>query len=222
MKILLIEDDNPIARGLEKALEHHGYTVERTASGRHALERVAVAAPDLLILDLGLPDMEGTEVLKQVRGRPEPLPVLILTARHSTDTLVAALDLGADDYLKKPFETAELLARVRALGRRHHQQKSNSLSVNGVTLDLAAVQVQVNDLPVSLARREFMLLKALMMNVDRVQTRDALEQKLYSWNEELASNAIEAHISNLRKKLPEGFIKTVRGVGYIVRKNTSS
>lgn len=221
MKLLIVEDDATLARGLKKALQAEGYSVEHAASGEQAIALAGVTEPDMMILDLGLPDMEGTEVLRTLRKRrgATPLPILVLTARNTTADLVAALDLGADDYLKKPFEMAELSARVRALCRRQSQASSARLHIGSVTLDLAAHTVSVDEIELSLSRREFHIVATLMENAGRVQTKDALENKIYAWGEEVASNAIEAHISNVRKKLPAGFIQTVRGVGYVVHKS---
>ena len=169
------------------------------------------------MLDLGLPDMDGQDVLKAIRKLDAALPVLILTARASLEDKVAGLDNGADDYLAKPFETDELLARLRVFERRLSSFKHAGLTIGEVTMDSKALTVTVSGAEIELSRREFMLLKTLMENAGRVQTRDSLESKLYSWGEEIASNAIEVHIHHLRKKLPDQFIKTVRGVGYTIK-----
>jgi DNA-binding response OmpR family regulator len=155
--------------------------------------------------------------LRQLRREHRELPVLVLTARDSLGDKVAGLDSGADDYLAKPFEMAELLARLRVLGRRIGTSSSNVISIGTVSLDTSNQAVTVNGVPTELPRREYMLLKVLMENAGRVQTRDSLENKLYSWGEEVASNALEVHIHHLRKKLGTEFIATVRGVGYTVK-----
>ncbi len=173
--------------------------------------------PELVILDLGLPDMDGLAVLKQLHKGKTPLLVMVLTARTTTEDKVSGLNLGADDYLAKPFEMSELLARLRALERRTALHQSNEISIGPVTLDTVTYEVSVDDNKIELTRREFMLLKALIEKPGRVLSRNKLESSLYGWGEELASNSIEVHIHNLRKKLSPGFIKTVRGIGYTVR-----
>jgi DNA-binding response OmpR family regulator len=217
MSILLVEDDQDLSAGLVEALRKEGMAVNHVATGGDALHVIATEPPDIVILDLGLPDMDGLSVLKELRKTQGELPVLLLTARNTVGDKVAGLDCGADDYLPKPFEIAELLARLRALGRRVSTASANEIVVGSVILDAANQIVRVNGEPVELPRREFMLLKVLMENIGRVQTRDSLESKLYSWGEEVASNALEVHIHHLRKKLGSDFIATVRGVGYTVK-----
>lgn len=217
MQVLLIEDDPSLAEGLKKSLDREGFTVNHLARGKQAIHAVTTAAPDMVVLDLGLPDMDGQDVLKAIRKSDAELPVLILTARASLEDKVAGLDNGADDYLAKPFETDELLARLRVVERRLSSFKHAGMAIGSVVLDSKAQVVTVNGEEIDLSRREFMLLKVLMENAGRVQTRDSLESKLYSWGEEIASNAIEVHIHHLRKKLPQNFIRTVRGVGYTIK-----
>ena len=219
MNILLVEDDPALARGLQKALRHEGFAVNHVGCGKDAVNSVATSLPDLVVLDLGLPDMDGLTVLKRLRKNRQTLPVLILTARGETTDKVTALDSGADDYLAKPFEMDELLARLRVLARRLGTSIGSSITLASVSLDTASHEVSVGNNAIMLSRREYMLLKALMENAGRIQTRESLESKLYGWDEEVASNTIEVHISNLRKKLPEGTIKTVRGVGYTINNN---
>lgn len=217
MQVLLIEDDASLAEGLKRSLKHEGFIVNHLTQGKQAVSAVASSVPDMVVLDLGLPDMDGQEVLRAIRKLDAALPVLILTARASLEDKVAGLDNGADDYLAKPFETDELLARLRVFERRLSSFKHAGLTIGDVTMDTKAQTVRVSGKEIELSRREFMLLKMLMENTGRVQTRDSLESKLYSWGEEIASNAIEVHIHHLRKKLPEHFIKTVRGVGYTIK-----
>jgi DNA-binding response OmpR family regulator len=214
MQILLIEDDLSLAQGLMRSLRHDRFTVNHLSLGRQAINSIKTAAPDIVILDLGLPDMDGTAVLAEIRKVNASLPILVLTARGSINDRVIGLDAGADDYLAKPFDIDELLARLRVFERRLSSQQHTALQIGPVSLDNKTMQLTVDDVLVELPRREFMLLKILMENVGRVQTRDSLESKLYSWGEEVASNAVEVHVHHLRKKLPEGFIKTIRGVGY--------
>jgi DNA-binding response OmpR family regulator len=216
MQILLVEDDRALAEGLVKALSEAGLSVNHLNQGRLAIAAVETALPDMLILDLGLPDIDGIEVLKAVRKLSPDLPILLLTARATIEDKVVGLDHGADDYLAKPFDVAELLARIRTFERRASTFKHATLSFKNVTLDTAGHKVFVDGNNVSLSRREYMLLKMMMENVDRVQTKDSLEVKLYSWGEEVASNTIEVHIHHLRKKLPADFITTLRGIGYII------
>lgn len=217
MQVLLIEDDLSLAQGLIRSLRHERFTVNHVGMGQLGINALKIEAPDMVILDLGLPDMDGKQVLQEIRRIYPALPVLLLTARGSIDDRVAGLDAGADDYLAKPFDMSELLARLRVFERRLSSQQHAGLSINAVTLNAKDLRVTVNHQPVELARREFMLLKILMENAGRVQTRDSLESKLYSWGEEVASNAIEVHIHHLRKKLPDNFIKTIRGVGYMIQ-----
>jgi DNA-binding response OmpR family regulator len=217
MSILLVEDDKALAAGLSEALRKEGFAINHVASGKDALLAAKTEPPEIVILDLGLPDMDGLDVLKALRVDHVGLPVLLLTARDTLSDKIAGLDSGADDYLAKPFEMLELLARLRALGRRLSTADSHIITVANVDLDATTQEVNVDGAMVELPRREYMLLKVLMENVGRVQTRDSLETKLYSWGEEVASNALEVHIHHLRKKLGAAFISTVRGVGYTVK-----
>ncbi len=217
MSILLVEDDADLAAGLLQALRKEGLTINHVATGRDALHVVKTEPPSLIVLDLGLPDMDGLQVLQGVRREHADLPVLLLTARDTLDDKISGLDSGADDYLAKPFEMPELLARLRALGRRVNTAKTNLIEIGNVCFDTAAQTVTVSDEVIEMPRRELMLLRVLMENSGRVQTRDSLENKLYSWGEEVASNALEVHVHHLRKKLGADFIATVRGVGYTVK-----
>ena len=218
MRLLLVEDDLSLADGLQDALKREGFAVNHVAQGHSAVSAVQVEPPDVVILDLGLPDMDGLDVLKSIRQRDGVLPVLILTARDGLHDKITGLDHGADDYLAKPFEMTELFARLRVLERRLSSVKRSDITLGEIQLDTVSHEVQRAGAVVEVSRREYMLLKALMENAGRVQTRQALESKLYSWGEEIASNAIEVHIHKLRKKLGSEFIKTVRGVGYTVKK----
>ncbi len=216
MLILLVEDDLALSKALQQALQKQGYSVNAVERGKAALHVVQTDAPDIVILDLGLPDMDGLAVLKGIRESRVDLPVLLLTARSSLEDKIAGLDSGADDYLPKPFEMTELFARLRVLERRLSTSKSADIRVGDVALDINRGEVTLRGEPVELSRREYMLLKSLMESAGRVQTRNTLETRLYSWGEEVASNALEVHIHHLRKKLGAQFITTVRGVGYKV------
>jgi len=217
VNILLIEDDAALANALLKTLTHEGFVVNHLTHGQQAISAVKTEPTDIVILDLGLPDMDGLDVLSAIRCYTAELPILVLTARSSIGDKVSGLDLGADDYLAKPFEVDELLARLRVFERRSSTSKHRGLCVGDVVLDTGCYAVSIANEPIEISRREFMLLKALMENAGRVLTRESLESKLYSWGDEVASNTIEVHIHHLRKKLPKDFIKTLRGVGYIVK-----
>jgi len=216
MHILVIEDDQALAAGLSTALRRKSYAVNVVSRGKDALHVIRTETPDIAILDLGLPDMDGIDLLKQARREHPALQILVLTARSHIDEKIIGLDSGADDYLAKPFEMSELLARLRVLERRLGSANTTEISVGEVTLNTATNTVLLKANELDLSRREFMLLRSLMENVGRVQTRNTLETRLYSWGEEVASNALEVHIHNLRKKIGADFIKTVRGVGYRV------
>lgn len=222
MQVLLVEDNALLAKAVVRALKNAGFSVNHVERGKLALSAIKTARPDLLVLDLGLPDMDGLEVLKAARKEGFSNPVLILTARDSTPDKVLGLDAGADDYLAKPFEIDELLARLRALERRLGSVKSHKITIDDVEVDTNSHEVIVSGADVVMSRREYMLLKALMESANKIQTRDALDSKLYSWGEEVSSNTVEVHIHNLRKKLPVGFIQTVRGVGYVIRTQPKS
>ncbi|TDG11864.1 response regulator transcription factor [Seongchinamella unica] len=217
MRILLVEDDDSLAVGLVKGLGKEGFTVDHVASGKMALAALRAEPPDMVVLDLGLPDMDGLDVLSRLREDGLRTPVLVLTARDQLDDRIAGLDSGADDYLAKPFDMQELAARLRVFERRLSTASATSvIRIGDVELDTAAHSVKVTGQVVEIPRREYMLLKTLMESSGKVLTREALETRLYSWGEEVASNALEVHIHHLRKKLPDKMIKTVRGIGYTV------
>lgn len=214
MRILLVEDDASLACGLRFALEKAHYVVEHVADGRSAARACGDRGFDLVILDLGLPGMDGIDVLKALRQSGEQLPVLILSARDSTRHRVQGLDHGADDYVVKPFELDELLARIRVLERRQSGQTVNQLQAGGIVLDLGTLTVKWQGRAVDLAVREFMLLRRLIENPRTVFTRAQLEESLYGWGEGIESNAIDVYVHHLRRKISSDVVKTVRGVGY--------
>ncbi|WP_371195078.1 response regulator transcription factor [Glaciecola sp. SC05] len=218
MKILLVEDDAPLARALKESLVNQQHSVTWVASGELALNSFREHSFELVILDLGLPDMDGMQVLKVIKTINAKIPVLILTARDGTEHKVEGLDLGADDYLSKPFDMPELLARLRVIERRFGTAVSAVITIANVSIDTAASSIEVDGQSVALSRREWMIIKLLMESAGRVLSKDTIEARLYDWGEEIASNTIEVHISNLRKKLPTDFIQTLRGVGYVVKK----
>lgn len=219
MKVLVIEDDNMIREGVVSALQRHDFTAAGVGSASAGLDFLRTEKPDLLVLDLGLPDMDGIEWLKKIRKQGYALPVLILTARDGLANKIKGLDTGADDYLTKPFETEELLARLRVLERRIGGARSAEIHIDRVSLDTLRHRAEVDHQEIELSRREFMVLKALMESAGTVLTKDALEARLYNLGEEVGSNTVEVYIHHLRKKLPDDFIKTIRGVGYVVKKN---
>jgi two-component system OmpR family response regulator/two-component system response regulator QseB len=217
LKVLLVEDDRDLAEGLVLALKAEGFVISHVALGADAIKQVTQFNPDVVVLDLGLPDMDGLEVLKFIRKKNPSLPTLILTARSALDDKVNALDNGADDYLAKPFEMMELLARLRVMSRRLNTAITSKITIGGVELDTVAHTLSVNGEEVRLPKKEYMTLKVLMEEAGRVKTKPMLENNLYEWDETIGSNAVEVHVSNLRKKLPPDFIQTIRGIGYTIR-----
>lgn len=218
MRLLLVEDDLPLSNALSTSLRNENYTVDVVHRGKDALLTVDAAQSELVILDLGLPDMDGLQVLKMIKQRYKDLPVIILTARDTSADKVMGLDSGADDYLPKPFDMQELLARIRVIERRFSTSHSSEIAIRNVSLDSKHHIAKLDGSAIDLSRREFMLLKALMENADRVLSKQQLESKLYEWGDEVASNTIEVHVHNLRKKLPKDLISTIRGVGYTIAK----
>lgn len=222
MRLLLVEDDLALSHALGKSLRQQGYAVNCVFNGKDALHAINVDDCNMVILDLGLPDMDGLEVLDSIRKQNNRIPTLILTARDSTYDKIEGLDKGADDYLAKPFDMEELLARLRVMERRLGTAGQAIVNCGPVSLDITSHQLSVDDETVETSRREFTLLKSLMENIGRIQSKQQLESKLYEWGDEVASNTIEVHIHNLRKKLPKDFIKTVRGVGYSINQRPYS
>lgn len=218
MRILLVEDDALLGDGVCAGLRRDDNTVDWVKNGETALSAIAETQYDCVILDIGLPRMSGLEVLQHVRKSDNTVPVLILTAQDGIDDRVKGLDAGADDYVVKPFEFAELCARLRALTRRTRGKASESIRYKDINIDTSAHNVEYNGKPVELSRREYTLLIEMITNQGRVLSRQHLEQKLYSWGDEIESNTIEVYIHHLRKKLYSDLIKTVRGIGYIVAK----
>ncbi len=215
MRILILEDDQQLAAGLIQTLQHEQYSVDHFDKVQLGLNAVSQESYDLVLLDLGLPDADGFSFLKEFR-KNHRTPVLILTARDSIDDKIHGLDLGADDYLPKPFDINELQARMRALLRRSSGHANNLLVYGEIELDMQGRLVNYQGNAVNLSRREYNLLEALMQNQGKVMSRTSLEQSLYSWQDDIDSNALEVHIHNLRKKLYNKLITTVRGVGYTV------
>ena len=221
MRILLAEDDNLLGDGLRACLRQAGFQVDWVRDGAAAERELRAQPYAAAVLDLGLPLMDGLDVLASVRRAGVNLPVLVLTARDAVPDRIKGLDTGADDYVVKPVDLDELAARLRALVRRAHGQAQELLQLHGVQLDPAARTVQQGGQSVSLSTREFDLLQALMLNAGRVLSREQLEQHLYSWGQEVDSNAVEVHVHHLRKKLGATLIQTVRGVGYLLPRETA-
>jgi len=218
MRLLLVEDDPQLSQSLSKALKREGFSLQTVATGKEAIVSIEFDSIDIVILDLGLPDMDGLEVLKQIKTKKAPCKVLVLTARDQLSDKVKGLDAGADDYLVKPFEYDELSARIRVLERHLCHREQVLLQVGGLTLDPSGHVAFLDGTDLELSKKEYMLLKALMESVGRIQTKENLESKLYDYGEEVMSNSIEVHIHHLRKKIPKGLIKTVRGIGYTIKK----
>ncbi len=214
MRILLVEDDTIIGDGLVVALEKHGFTVDWLQDGALATSSLEGDAHDVVILDLTLPGMDGLEVLKFWRSKNIMTPVLVLTARGAVSQRVEGLNLGADDYLPKPFALSEVVARVRALQRRNMGQNTSLLQHENVTFDPHKRLVFKDGEAISLSPKALVLLEIFLTHGSGVLSRTALEEKLYGWNDEVSSNTVEVHIHHLRAKLGSSFIKTVHGIGY--------
>ena len=216
MRILLVEDDMMIGDSVRSALRHEGFAVDWVRDGRAARTTLATERFDLVLLDLGLPQIDGLDVLRDMRARQDATPVIIVTARDEVSSRVAGLDAGADAYVLKPFELEELTARMRAVIRRHAGRADPVIEVGPVTLDPTTRIVTVRGEPVVLSAREYAVLEAMMLRPGAILSRAQLEDRLYGWGEEIESNAISVYVHQLRRKLGEDFIHTVRGVGYYV------
>lgn len=216
MRILLIEDDRLIGDGLNEGLNRLSFTVDWFKTGDEGYEALFQAPYDAVVLDLGLPDRNGLSILKEWRQKKRKEPVLILTAQGDVDQRVIGLDSGADDYLAKPFALAEVAARLKALIRRRNDRLEPVISFKNITYNPETKTVENNGKPVVLAPKELRLLEVLLMNKNKVMTKETLENKLYSWDEDVQSNAIEVHVHHLRKKLGKDIVKTINKVGYIL------
>jgi two-component system OmpR family response regulator/two-component system response regulator QseB len=214
--LLLVEDDPMIGESIGDGLRSDSYAVDWVRDGAAVELATAGVAYDLLLLDLGLPGKQGMDVLRSLRARGSDTPVLIISARDGTPARVAGLDAGADDYLVKPFDLDELLARVRALLRRRVARTRSMIVHGALTLDLASHDVTFDGEPVRLSAREFSVLRALLDSPGTVVSKSQLEEKLYGWNAEVESNTVDVYVHHLRKKFGADFIKNVRGVGYKV------
>jgi len=218
MRLLLVEDDEILSDGISKALRQAGYTVDQIMSGSDADMALESNIFDLLILDLGLPKLDGLEVLRRLRARKQSLPVLILTARDRLEDRVMGLDFGADDYLTKPFDLPELEARIRAMIRRQMTAGEVEVSYGALKLDTVGRRVTGNDEVIDLSARELALLEVLMLRANNVVSKEQLIEHMYGFEEEVSHNAIEVNIHRLRKKIEpySVSIKAIRGLGYLL------
>ena len=214
MRILLVEDDPILGDGMVTAIRNQGYTVDWLKDGKQALQALETESLDLVILDLGLPGLDGLEVIRLSRQKRIATPILILTARDAVDDRVAGLDLGADDYLTKPFDIDELFARVRSIIRRSHGRSQPLLEHCGLSINPATREVTFNERAIELSAKEYKVLLYLLENTGKIISRAQLEDQLYGWDQAIDSNALEVHIHNLRKKIDSSIIKTIRGAGY--------
>jgi two-component system response regulator TctD len=219
MRILLVEDNEDLGEAIEQRLRNAGHSVEWVKDGADVVATAESDAFDVVALDLMLPNKDGITVIAELRKRRFSAPVLVMTARSEIDDKVSILDLGADDYIVKPFDLRELEARLRALLRRSGGQTSSLVEVGNLTLDVAAMHAQIGGAPLELGRREFRLLEILIINIGKVVAKERLMNQLFNFDESVSVNALELHISRLRKKLTDAKIEigTVRGVGYIAR-----
>jgi DNA-binding response OmpR family regulator len=218
MRVLLVEDDTMIGRGVTQAFEDIGVAVDWARSGEDALVAIKAGKYSAMLLDLGLPDKAGLEVLKSMRRQRDPTPVLIVTARDDVDTRIAGLDGGADDFILKPFDFDELAARIRAVVRRHAGHAMSQIQSSEIVLDLATREAAYRGTTQALSAREFALLQALMEHPGAVLSRAQLEDALYGWGEEIESNAVEVLIYYVRRKFDKDIIRNVRGLGWKVAK----
>lgn len=216
MKLLLAEDDPMIGASVERGLRLANFAVDWVRDGKAAELALQTASYALLLLDLGLPRQDGLTLLKRLRNSDNDIPVLIVTARDAVADRVAGLNLGADDYLVKPFDFNELIARIHALLRRHAGRSRREMRLGDLVLDPLTREVQLAGRPVLLSPREFALLASLMENPGAVLSKEELEERVYGWEEEVSSNAVEVHLHKLRRKLGAEWIRNVRGVGYKV------
>jgi two-component system response regulator QseB len=214
MRILLVEDDESLGEGLRTALRRAAYTVDWLRDGASAQAAIRDGGFDLVVLDLGLPHVDGIEVIRQARRAGADVPILVLSARERSRDRTLGLDAGADDYLGKPFDVQELLARVRAQLRRSVGRATPLLRVGALELDPVQLAVTWRGRSVDLPRREFALLRLLMEQRGRPITRESAQQRLYGWDEDVASNALDVHVHALRRKLDPALIRTLRGIGY--------
>jgi two-component system response regulator QseB len=217
-RILLVEDDPMLGRAVKTALSQAGYAVDLASTAEDADAALDTTPYDLAVLDINLPRKSGLELIGDLRKRKKDIPVLALTARDTTKQKIEGLNAGMDDYLIKPFDLEELLARIQALFRRSNGRQAPQIKNGTITLDPVARTVRKNGKPVNVSARELAVLAILMENIGKILNKQEIEDKLYGWDIEVESNAVEVHVSHLRKKLGDNMIKTIRGLGYIVEK----
>jgi two-component system response regulator QseB len=220
MRVLVVEDDRMIAKGLHTALKQDGYAVDGVSDGRSAAAALRSSRFDVVLLDLGLPERDGLEVLRELRSRGDATPVIILTARDDVQSRIQGLDAGADDYIVKPFDLDEVAARMRSVLRRAAGRGDPCIRHRGITLDPVSRAVERDGVPVVLSAHEFAVLEALLQRPGTVLSRAQLEDRLYGWSEGIESNAVEVYVHGLRRKLGNDAIRTLRGVGYFVPKES--
>jgi DNA-binding response OmpR family regulator len=218
MRVLLVEDDAMIAQGLQTALRQSGFAVDWMREGRSAAAAWQTEVFDVVLLDLGLPHRDGIDILREARRRGDATPVIILTARDEIQNRVAGLDAGADDYIVKPFDLDEVMARMRSVLRRAAGRGDSGIQHGELRLDLVSRTIERNGSPVNLSAHEYAVLEALLQRPGAVLSRAQLEDRLYGWDQPIGSNAIEVYIHGLRRKLGSDVIRTLRGVGYFVPK----
>ncbi len=218
MRVLLVEDDHLIGKAVEQALRDAAYAVDWVQDGASAVAAAGTEEYALILLDLGLPKKDGIEVMRELRRKKHSVPIIIVTARDAIEDRINGLDHGADDYLVKPFSMSELQARIRAVIRRNHGVADATMHSSVLMLDPATHEVTRDARTEALSSREYALLHALMLRPGKILSRDELEEQIYGWNEEVASNAIEFIIHGLRKKIGKDAIKNVRGLGWMVNK----
>jgi two-component system, OmpR family, response regulator QseB len=219
MRVLVVEDDRMIAQGLNTALKQDGYAVDGVSDGKSASAALRSSRFDVVLLDLGLPERDGLDVLRELRSRGDATPVIIVTARDDVQNRIQGLDAGADDYIVKPFDLDEVAARMRSVLRRAAGRGDPAIRHRGITLDPQSHAVERDGQPVVLSAHEFAVLEALLQRPGTVLSRAQLEERLYGWSEGIESNAIEVYVHGLRRKLGNDAIRTLRGVGYFVPKD---
>jgi len=222
MRLLLVEDDELLGDAIKTGLTQFSYVTDWLKDGEEARLALRSESFELVILDLGLPRLSGLKLLQHIRQQGNKTPVIILTAQDSIDQKIQGLDMGADDYMIKPFDLSELNARIRALVRRSQGRADTVIQYKNITLDPAAHSVMLDNEIVNIPRREFALLRKLIENQGQAISRDQLMQSIYGWEENVDSNVLEVHIHNLRKKLDASFIRTIRGIGYMAEKHAQS
>jgi two-component system response regulator QseB len=220
MRVLVVEDDRMIAKGLHTALKQDGYAVDGVSDGRSAAAALRSSRFDVVLLDLGLPERDGLDVLRELRARGDATPVIILTARDDVQSRIQGLDAGADDYIVKPFDLDEVAARMRSVLRRAAGRGDPCIRHRGIMLDPVSHAVERDGVPVVLSAHEFAVLEALLQRPGTVLSRAQLEDRLYGWSEGIESNAVEVYVHGLRRKLGNDAIRTLRGVGYFVPKES--